>query len=321
MSPHRLRPPPRRRHRHRPAAPPSSSGSVLLEEIAGADRRDPARRRRRAARPAAGGGARAGGALLRGAGRGGRRRRADDRPGQPRPPPARGLARRAGAWTERRRWRSRSARRTAARGRSSRSPAGPAIASVELAYPGVWVRDDVYATHGHYLDRHLTIPTFERLALAAVERALGPPPRGRRPARRARRPHRPRRVRARAGARLRVPVRARPGGELRRRGPGPSARIWAAMSGGADPGAEAAGLAARLGRAAGGGRDGQPARARARQARPLAGRDQPGRARGDGRGRRAARDRGRPRRLRPHPPARAARRRARMEHAAGRAAC
>lgn len=37
------------------------------------------------------------------------------------------------------------------------------IGSVSLAYPGVWVRDDVYATHGHYLDRHLTIPTFPRL--------------------------------------------------------------------------------------------------------------------------------------------------------------
>jgi predicted phosphodiesterase len=46
-------------------------------------------------------------------------------------------------------------------------------AEVELAYPGVWLREDVYATHGHYLDRHLTVPTFERLAVAAVERLLG----------------------------------------------------------------------------------------------------------------------------------------------------
>jgi hypothetical protein len=42
----------------------------------------------------------------------------------------------------------------------------------ELAYPGVWLRPDVYATHGHFLDRHLTVPTFERLAVAAVERVL-----------------------------------------------------------------------------------------------------------------------------------------------------
>ncbi len=30
---------------------------------------------------------------------------------------------------------------------------GPA--RVRVSYPGVWVRDDVWATHGHYLDRHL----------------------------------------------------------------------------------------------------------------------------------------------------------------------
>jgi predicted phosphodiesterase len=46
-------------------------------------------------------------------------------------------------------------------------------ASIELAYPGVWLRPGVYATHGHYLDRHLTVPSFERLAVAAVERVLG----------------------------------------------------------------------------------------------------------------------------------------------------
>lgn len=45
--------------------------------------------------------------------------------------------------------------------------------TIELAYPGLWLRPGMYATHGHYLDRHLTIPTFERLAVAAVERILG----------------------------------------------------------------------------------------------------------------------------------------------------
>jgi predicted phosphodiesterase len=50
--------------------------------------------------------------------------------------------------------------------------------SVELAYPGIWLADDVYATHGHYLDRHLTIPTFERLGVATVERVLGVQPDG-----------------------------------------------------------------------------------------------------------------------------------------------
>jgi len=49
-------------------------------------------------------------------------------------------------------------------------------AAVTVAYPGVWIRPDVYATHGHYLDRHLTIPTLERLGVAVVERLLGDSP-------------------------------------------------------------------------------------------------------------------------------------------------
>src|SRR5919202_3521943 len=39
-----------------------------------------------------------------------------------------------------------------------------------MAYPGVWLRDDVYATHGHYSDLHTTVPTFERLAAGAMAR-------------------------------------------------------------------------------------------------------------------------------------------------------
>jgi predicted phosphodiesterase len=49
-------------------------------------------------------------------------------------------------------------------------------ARVEFAYPGVWLREDVYATHGHYLDVHTTMPTFERIAIATSGRiALGGP--------------------------------------------------------------------------------------------------------------------------------------------------
>ncbi len=51
-----------------------------------------------------------------------------------------------------------------------------APAKVTVAYPGLWVRPDVYATHGHYLDCHLTIPTLERLTMGAMERILGKPP-------------------------------------------------------------------------------------------------------------------------------------------------
>lgn len=42
-----------------------------------------------------------------------------------------------------------------------------------VAYPGLWLRDDVYATHGHYLDLHSTIPTFERLAAGLTTRLSG----------------------------------------------------------------------------------------------------------------------------------------------------
>jgi len=45
-----------------------------------------------------------------------------------------------------------------------------APANVELAYPGLWVADGVYATHGHYLDLHMTVPTLERLAVAGSGR-------------------------------------------------------------------------------------------------------------------------------------------------------
>ena len=53
-----------------------------------------------------------------------------------------------------------------------------AAATVRFAYPGIWLRDDVYAIHGHYLDRHLTVPTIERLGVALVERVLGLPTTG-----------------------------------------------------------------------------------------------------------------------------------------------
>jgi hypothetical protein len=48
-------------------------------------------------------------------------------------------------------------------------------ARVRVAYPGIWVRPDVYATHGHYLDCHLTVPTLERLSVGAMGRLLRRP--------------------------------------------------------------------------------------------------------------------------------------------------
>ncbi|HEX8054981.1 MAG TPA: hypothetical protein VF517_18505, partial [Thermoleophilaceae bacterium] len=55
---------------------------------------------------------------------------------------------------------------------------GPA--ELRLAYPGTWIRDDVYATHGHYLDLHNTVPALECVAVSAVERVLGRSEDGRR---------------------------------------------------------------------------------------------------------------------------------------------
>ena len=46
-------------------------------------------------------------------------------------------------------------------------------ADVSLAYPGLWLRDDVYATHGHYLDVHLTVPRMECVFASAVGRVAG----------------------------------------------------------------------------------------------------------------------------------------------------
>jgi hypothetical protein len=51
-----------------------------------------------------------------------------------------------------------------------------APARVEIAYPGLWLRDDVYALHGHYLDVHTTVPVLERVAAGAMMRLAGPPP-------------------------------------------------------------------------------------------------------------------------------------------------
>jgi hypothetical protein len=45
-----------------------------------------------------------------------------------------------------------------------------APARVSVAYPGLWLRDDVYAIHGHYSDLHTTVPTFERIAAGAMAR-------------------------------------------------------------------------------------------------------------------------------------------------------
>lgn len=51
--------------------------------------------------------------------------------------------------------------------------AAVAPARLEVAYPGIWLAPGVWATHGHYLDRLITVPTFERLAAGAMVRVVG----------------------------------------------------------------------------------------------------------------------------------------------------
>ena len=53
--------------------------------------------------------------------------------------------------------------------------AAVAPASLRVYYPGLWLRDDVYATHGHYLDRHITVPILERLGAGVMARIVGEP--------------------------------------------------------------------------------------------------------------------------------------------------
>jgi hypothetical protein len=107
-------------------------------------------------------------------------------------------------------------------------------ARVELVYPGIRLRDDVFAMHGHYLDRHLTVPTFERLGVAAVERALGGDPSQEDPLDPASEdaaavPDEYERAQAPVYALLFALAQA---GGWRNESGNPSARIWAAASGG-----------------------------------------------------------------------------------------
>jgi hypothetical protein len=48
-----------------------------------------------------------------------------------------------------------------------------APARLRIAYPGIWLRDDVYATHGNYMDAHLSLPRAECVAVALVSRLTG----------------------------------------------------------------------------------------------------------------------------------------------------
>jgi len=117
-------------------------------------------------------------------------------------------------------------------------------AQVRFAYPGLWLRDDVYATHGHYLDRHLTVPTIERLGIGLVERVLGISATGTDPLAP---PDSPPPSTIEDYERVQTPVYALLYGLAqatvgdRRGGGNPSARLWQLMGGGESAGARVRG--------------------------------------------------------------------------------
>jgi hypothetical protein len=45
-----------------------------------------------------------------------------------------------------------------------------AAVRVRVRYPGAWLGDGIWATHGHYADRHTTVPMLERLSAGAMAR-------------------------------------------------------------------------------------------------------------------------------------------------------
>ncbi len=124
-------------------------------------------------------------------------------------------------------WSSR--RSPASRSASSTAPSQPARPATDRGLarrrraadrlPGIWLRDDVYATHGHYMDCHMSLPRLECIAAAATMRTLRPLPG----------PPRARRLRARAAARLRPHLRPRPGRASRAAPARPSERAWRAI--------------------------------------------------------------------------------------------
>jgi predicted phosphodiesterase len=58
-------------------------------------------------------------------------------------------------------------------GAAGRIAARLADSELTVAYPGLWLRPGVYATHGHFLDLHLTVPRLESIAASAVSRMSG----------------------------------------------------------------------------------------------------------------------------------------------------
>ena len=139
------------------------------------------------------------------------------RPRQPRPPPRRAAAGRiavdgnAPLGLEQ--------RAAPRRGPPRGSRAGSGDAGCSIAYPGVWLREDVYATHGHYMDCHMTPARARVPGRGGRDAGLRPLPD----------PAAPGRLRADAAARLRAsPTGSRRCGSRAER-PDPSLRARVAL--------------------------------------------------------------------------------------------
>jgi hypothetical protein len=104
-----------------------------------------------------------------------------------------------------------------------------APAQVSAAYPGVRLRDDVYALHGHYGDRHTTVPMLERLGAGAMALIVGQRDRSPASAEDYEATLAPLYAWMHAIAQNRGP-------ELGRSSHGASARAWGALAGGRRPG-------------------------------------------------------------------------------------
>ena len=92
-----------------------------------------------------------------------------------------GAPRRATAIPPRSAWRRRSTGAPASRWHGSPRGWRPGLRrALASPIPACWLREDVYAMHGHYSDRHTTVPMFERLGAGRDGPARG---RGGRPAR------------------------------------------------------------------------------------------------------------------------------------------
>lgn len=53
------------------------------------------------------------------------------------------------------------------------APVAEWLGGATIAYPGIWLRPDVYATHGHYLDCHMTVPRPEVVFASVAQRLTG----------------------------------------------------------------------------------------------------------------------------------------------------